>query len=154
MPRLVKPDHKLIQVNTIYYDVKSCQVITTIVNCTQVRLEILKILTSHIRDVDTVNRYVTQLQNFKERVISSMWGVFGWLKWKQGLYASDSIFYLTSFQLHRIEPGGTETKNSRNGTQNINRPHTQNTQINLVAVYLGDIDQPTAGKLKTVSSRH
>ena len=110
MPRLVKPDHKLIQVNTIYYDVKSCQVITTIVNCTQVRLEILKILTSHIRDVDTVNRYVTQLQNFKERVISSMWGVFGWLKWKQGLYASDSIFYLTSFQLHRIEPGGEGKK--------------------------------------------
>ena len=45
----------------MYYDVKSSQVMTNIVNDTDVRLKILKILTTQRRDVDTVNGYVTQL---------------------------------------------------------------------------------------------
>ena len=60
-----KPDHKLTEVNNIKYDVKSCQVMTAIVNFTYVRLKILKLLTANRRDVDTVNGYVTQLQYFK-----------------------------------------------------------------------------------------
>ena len=35
---------------------------TNIVNCTDVGHKILKILTAHRRDVDTVNKYVTQLR--------------------------------------------------------------------------------------------
>ena len=60
-----KPKRKLTQLNTIDYEVKLCKVVTTIVNCTYVQLKIVKILTSHRRDDDTVNGYVTQLQYVK-----------------------------------------------------------------------------------------
>ena len=49
----------------------------TIVNCTDVRLEGLKIVTAHRRDVDTINEYVAQLQYFEQDAIISMWGVLG-----------------------------------------------------------------------------
>ena len=70
--KVERPEWKLTQVNTIEYDAKSCQVMRTIVNFTWVQQNILKIITSHRRDVDTVNKYVTQLQYFKYDVISSM----------------------------------------------------------------------------------
>ena len=43
------PEQKLTYLNTMEYDMKLHQVKTTIVNCTDVRLKVLKILTSHIR---------------------------------------------------------------------------------------------------------
>ena len=60
-----RPDRKLIKVNTIEYDVKSWQVMTTIVNCIDVPLKTLKILAAHRRYVYTVNEYVIQMQYFK-----------------------------------------------------------------------------------------
>ena len=57
-----KPERKLTSVNTIEYDMKSCQVMTTIVNCTDAQIKILKILTPHKVDVDTVNEYATRIQ--------------------------------------------------------------------------------------------
>ena len=50
------------EINTIEYDMKSCQVMTTIVNCTDAQIKILKILTPHKVDVDTVNEYATRIQ--------------------------------------------------------------------------------------------
>ena len=79
---------KLTQVNTIKYDVKSYQFMTTMVKCTDVRLKIFKELTTYRRYVDTVNEYV-----------------LGQLECRQGPYAFDSGLSLTSFQLHRIETG-------------------------------------------------
>ena len=45
--------------NTIYYDVKSYQFKTTIVNCTYVQLKGLKILISDTRDVLIASMYGT-----------------------------------------------------------------------------------------------
>ena len=73
-----------------------------------------------------------------------MWEVLWYLEWKQGPYDFDYGFSLTSFQLHRIDPGDTQTKNTRNGTQNMHLPNTKNTQIYLFAMYLGKIPQPTS----------
>ena len=56
-----RTDQKLTQVNTIDHDVKSRQVMTTIVNCTDVQLKILRTMAAHRRDVDTVNQYLTKL---------------------------------------------------------------------------------------------
>ena len=42
-----KPERKLTYLNTIEYDVKSSQVITTIGDCMDVRLKRLKILITH-----------------------------------------------------------------------------------------------------------
>ena len=66
------PKQKLIKVNNIYCNAKSCQVMKTILNVTNVQQKILKILTTHRRDFDTFNYYVTQLHSFKYDVISSM----------------------------------------------------------------------------------
>ena len=51
-------------VNTIDYDVKSRQYKITVVNCTEVRLQILKVSTSHRRDVGIADMYVMRLQIF------------------------------------------------------------------------------------------
>ena len=51
--------------NITAYDVKSCQVKMTIVNCTEVRLKGIKISTYHKRDVGIANNYATQKENFK-----------------------------------------------------------------------------------------
>ena len=63
--KIGKPERRLTEVNTLDHDVKSCQVMRTIGNCSDIRLKILKILTTHKRDVDTVNKYVAHLQYFK-----------------------------------------------------------------------------------------
>ena len=47
--------------NTIEYDFKSFQIITNILNCTDVQIKGLKILTAHRRDVDISNKYVMQI---------------------------------------------------------------------------------------------
>ena len=88
----------------------------TMVNCTYVRLKILKILTAHRRDIDIVNKYVMQLQYFKSDAISSMWEFSGQLEWKQGPNSFDYGLSQTSFQLHRIEPGDVKNQKSINGT--------------------------------------
>ena len=113
------------QVDTIYYDDKSCQAMTNMVNCTEVRLKRLRIFTARRIYVDTFNKYVTKLQYFKQEAISSMWEVSGWLEWKQGPNDFDSGSHQTSFQPHRIEPGDAQTQNTRNGTLNIHLTHTQ-----------------------------
>ena len=63
---------------------------------------------------------------------------------KQGPYAFDYRLYISSFKLHRIEPGDIITQNPINGTQNIHYSHTQNIYIYLAAMYLGKITQLTA----------
>ena len=70
--KVEKPKRKCTQVNTIEYDVESCEVMKTIGNCTYVRLKILEILTNHSRNVDTVYKCVTKLKRFKYYAISSM----------------------------------------------------------------------------------
>ena len=42
-----------------------------------------------------------------------------------------------------ITLGDAQSQNPRNDTQNIHRPHTQNTWIYLVPMDLGEIAQPT-----------
>ena len=59
--KIERPEQKLTCVSTIQYDVKPCQFIMTIVNCTDVRLKILKILTANRRNGDSANKYLTQL---------------------------------------------------------------------------------------------
>ena len=76
-------------------------------------------------------------------MISSMLEVLAYLEWKQGPYSLDSGFSLTSFQINMITLGDAQSQNPRNDTQNIHRPHTQNTWIYLVPMDLGEIAQPT-----------
>ena len=55
------PKQKLIQVNTIYYDMKQYQFKTNMVNFTYVQLKIFKILTVHRIYVGIADKYVTKL---------------------------------------------------------------------------------------------
>ena len=66
-----------------------------------------------------------------------MWEGLGQLEWKQGPNAFDYGLYKTFFQLNRIDLGDMQTKNPRNGTQNIHRSYMKNTQIYLVSAYNG-----------------
>ena len=71
---------KLTQVNTIKYDVKSYQFMTTMVKCTDVRLKIFKELTTYRRYVDTVNECVMQLPHFKYNAIGLKQEVFRFVR--------------------------------------------------------------------------
>ena len=88
--------------NTIDYDVKPYQVKTTIVNCTGVRLKVLKKLTAHSWDVGIPNMNVTQ--------IIKPWMRYNHLnsttvKWKRKRIWMLVVFLrpLTSIQISTIE---------------------------------------------------
>ena len=55
--------------------------------------------------------------------------------------------------VHILESGEVLTQNPRNGIHNIQYPHTQNTYIYLVAMYLGEILQMLARQGGKISSR-
>ena len=138
-----KPKRKLTQLSSIEYNLKSCQVKTTIGNCTDVWLKMLKILTTHRRDVDTVNQYVKQLKILnKTRSVQCIRFRFVRVESSPICFRLWVLFNLSL--VHIIESSYTQTQNYRNVTQHIHRPHTDNTQICLSDVYLVEISHPKA----------
>ena len=70
--RVETTERKFTSVNSIEYDMKLCQIMKNILNCTDVQLKGLKIITTYRRNVDIAYTYVVQLYYFKEDAISEM----------------------------------------------------------------------------------